>query len=565
MSQIGDRIVGPPDFAATLDSRAPSGGEAIMSVRTLEGASPMPDSRRFRFLPLPFVMLALLAALALARTASAAFAPGAVNARTLISGSTPRLYDVYAPPGYDGSAPVPLVLDVHGYTSNKTQQRVISGMKTQADLHGFLVAYPQGLFGALNDPEGFNSPAGPSWNSGDLCCGAAQATHVDDVAFLLALVHAIAAEGNVDLQRVYVTGISNGGGISHRLACEAAGTFAAAAPVSFPIGLVPLSACQPSRPIPVLHFAGLTDTLVPYAGGPLLGIGPVVPSAAASFARWRDLDGCGSGPPDQTLVFGASQCETYLSCAAGTQVGLCSVLALPLPPYPGHVLYWNDDLDVADTVWQFLSQFQAPAALCGDGILGAGEECDDGNLAPADGCDADCKLEPCGPTPEAGCRRPIAVRKSQLKLRDETDDTQDRLQWKWTKGFTTTKAELGAPLVDEDYHLCIYAGGALRSRIDVAAGGTCGDLPCWRETSKGFKYKNEVPGPDGATQLVLTSGEFGKARFLLKGAGANLAMPGPLSGTVTVQLEARGGYCWQALFPEPYKKNDGVKFLAVGE
>lgn len=150
-------------------------------------------------------------------------------------------------------------------------------------------------------------------------------------------------------------------------------------------------------------------------------------------------------------------------------------------------------------------------------------------------------------------------------MRDDADDTKDRVQWKWSKGAATTKVELGDPLTDERYDLCIYAGGTLRSSTRVLAGGICGDGPCWKESAKGYKYKSKVPGPEGVSALAVTSGEPGKARLLLKGAGTNLEMPGNLSGVVTVQLKASSGFCWQASYSEPFKKNDGVSFVAVGQ
>ena len=184
---------------------------------------------------------------------------------------------------------------------------------------------------------------------------------VDDVGFARALVEAIAAEAPIDLRRVYPTGLSNGGAMTHRLGCEAADTFAAIAPMAFPLALVPRSTCQPSRPIAVIYFAGLTDTLIPYDGGPIPPAGPVIPSAPDSFAYWRDVNGCGNGSPDETVTLGTSPCETYTNCADGVRVVLCSITADPIPPFPGHWLYVNPDLVLAEVAWQFLSQFELPA------------------------------------------------------------------------------------------------------------------------------------------------------------------------------------------------------------
>ena len=271
-----------------------------------------------------------------------------------------RLYDVHVPPGYDGTSPVPLVLDVHGFGVSKTSQASVSGFKQLSDDEGFIVAYPQGLFGALNNPVAPNGIFGPSWNAGELCCGAAPFTGVDDVGFARALVQVIAAEADIDLQRVYATGLSNGGAMSHRLACEAADVFAAVAPAAFPLAFAPLSNCQPSRPIAVLHFAGLTDGIVPYEGGELFPGLPPIPSAQESFTYWREVNGCGDGPPEETTAVGASFCETDTSCADEVQVGLCSITADAIA-FLGHVPYANPDFAIAEVAWRFLSRFELPA------------------------------------------------------------------------------------------------------------------------------------------------------------------------------------------------------------
>ena len=274
--------------------------------------------------------------------------------RTLEFVGNSRIYDVHVPPGYDGTTAVPLVLDFHGFQNNATIQAGVSGWRSLADREGFIVAYPLGLFGRPEAPE-VDTPQGPSFNGGPLCCGYAALRRIDDVGFARAIVQAVGAEANVDRTRVYATGLSNGGYLSHRLACEAADVFAAVAPVAARIGLVPTTLCQPSRPIALIEFAGLHDPEVPYEG---VGLQP---SAAQSLAYWRDQDRCGSGPPDERADFGTSYCETYRTCSAGVQVELCSIEAGQVSSGAGHLLYLNPDLDVAGTAWEFLSQFRLPA------------------------------------------------------------------------------------------------------------------------------------------------------------------------------------------------------------
>jgi poly(3-hydroxybutyrate) depolymerase len=270
--------------------------------------------------------------------------------RAMEFGGEPRIYDVHIPPGYDGSKAVPLVLDFHGFGyPNQTLQAGLSGWRALADREGFIVAYPLGLFGQPQAAE-VDTALGPGFNAGPLCCGEAAHEQIDDVGFARAIVDAVAADANIDRARIYATGHSNGGYMSSRLACEAADVFAGVAPVAGFIALYPMSQCQPSRPIAVIEFAGLHDPHEPTPPG----------RPTASFAYWRDVDGCGSGPPDDHVDISTSYCDTYAHCDAGVQVELCGVNANQHSWGAGHGTYLNPDLDVARTAWEFLKQFSLP-------------------------------------------------------------------------------------------------------------------------------------------------------------------------------------------------------------
>lgn len=299
-----------------------------------------------------FRSVALTLLLAVATVAQAALAPGNYE-RDLTVDGVARDYRLHVPPSYDGATSVPLVVNIHGFTSNAVQQEAISAILPIADAEGFVVVHPNGIANA--------------WNAG-ICCGNPT---LDDVGFLRTVVADVGAQVRIDPARIYVTGLSNGGAMSHRLACEAADLFAAAAPMAFPIPFVPLTGCQPSRPIAVMTGMGLTDVLVPYEGGGF-------PSAAETFARWKAIDGCTSAQPDQTEVLGASRCETYTQCDAGVETRLCSITARSFGGsfFDGHVLYLNDDFDLTQSIWDFLSRFTLPdppaqAMVGGTGLLRA--------------------------------------------------------------------------------------------------------------------------------------------------------------------------------------------------
>jgi polyhydroxybutyrate depolymerase len=255
---------------------------------------------------------------------SSSLSPGNHNLSLLHDGAT-RSYIVHVPAKVDGSAPVPLVIDLHGLTSSASAQARLSGWRQKADEEGFIVVHPQGL--------------NASWNGGDLCCGTAQRQGVDDEGFMRALVAQMQKDTCIDAKRVYATGLSNGGAMSHLLACNAADVFAATAPVSMGNGTRP---CAPSRPISVVMTRGTEDPLVSFNGG-------VFPSAAEDLEQWAELNGCtGAAQPADGL------CQTFTQCNGGVEVKLCAVDA-------GHVLYDNaQGFSVPDVVWETFERQAMP-------------------------------------------------------------------------------------------------------------------------------------------------------------------------------------------------------------
>ncbi len=173
--------------------------------------------------------------------------------RTLSHGGFKRQYLVHVPPGYDGREPLPVVLAFHGGGGRGEVQRTQSQMNPVADQNGFMVVYPDGT-GRLRLL---------TWNAGT-CCGYAVRKNVDDVGFVSALIDDLARNYNIDQKRVYATGLSNGGMLCYRLACELSDRIAAIAPVSADLGV---DGPRPTRQIPILHIHGLRDNNVVFEGG----------------------------------------------------------------------------------------------------------------------------------------------------------------------------------------------------------------------------------------------------------------------------------------------------------
>jgi polyhydroxybutyrate depolymerase len=285
--------------------------------------------RRFAGRPLAllgFIILPVIAALATwglwpaAASSQSVLVPGETT-MSIVSGGRNRTFLVHTPPSYTGLIPVPLVLDLHGLGSNSSQQAGLSGFRRKSDEAGFIVAWPQGVSN--------------SWNAFG-CCGTADFLNINDPAFLRAVVARISQLGNIDPSRVYITGLSNGGFMTHRMACEAADIFAAAAPVSAPRN-ASTSICRPSRPITVVAFHGLNDGIVPYGGG-------LFQSAQNSLTTWASIDGCVGGRTVLELP-GPARCETFETCNGAAEAGLCSLNS-------GHIAYTGQtDLNIADYIW----------------------------------------------------------------------------------------------------------------------------------------------------------------------------------------------------------------------
>jgi polyhydroxybutyrate depolymerase len=192
---------------------------------------------------------------------------------TLQFGGLTRTYKVHVPPG----APVGLVLNLHGGAATGAGQEGLTDFDAVADTTNLLVVYPDGY--------------DKSWADGRGASPAAR-RHVDDLGFLVALVGKLANDFGVAPGHVFSTGMSNGGFMSNRLACDRADLFAAIAPVAGTLGVgVP---CNPSRPVSVMQVHGTDDRLVPFNGGVVHGRGGISHSVSATSMvdKWRSVDGC---------------------------------------------------------------------------------------------------------------------------------------------------------------------------------------------------------------------------------------------------------------------------------
>ena len=199
-------------------------------------------------------------------------------------------------------------------------------------------------FGEKARDEGFILvyPAGSSrrqrlltWNAGH-CCGYAQENDIDDVAFFRAIVADLTAEFNVDFDRIYAAGHSNGGMLTYRLAAEASDILAAVGVMAGTIGGYPtvdsndlIVIAQPENPVSVIHIHGMADENVPYAGGESNGAldDPRIDlSVAESINFWLDADECETTPTTETSDDAMVITDIYDCPETGTTVALISIV-----------------------------------------------------------------------------------------------------------------------------------------------------------------------------------------------------------------------------------------------
>ena len=209
---------------------------------------------------------------------------------SLLSGGRTRTFLMHVPPGAAG--PLPLVINYHGGGSNAAQQRSYSHMDATADRHGFIVAYPDGTGAVARQRRLLTFNAGR-------CCPPATANGVDDVAFTHQVIAFVSERVPVDRNRIYATGMSNGGMMAHRLAAESP-LVAAVASVA---GQLNVTAFAPRRPVPVMEFHSVDDPRAPYDGSATTGragarIRQGFPPVEAGLARWAAHNGC---PPEPLI------------------------------------------------------------------------------------------------------------------------------------------------------------------------------------------------------------------------------------------------------------------------
>lgn len=237
---------------------------------------------------------------------------------TLEHGGLTRKYRVHVPRSYSAGSPAPLLMAFHGGGGNMDHMASDDnyGLISKSESAGFVAVFPNGYS---------KLPSGQfaTWNAGN-CCADARDRNVDDVGFVRQLIRDVSARLSIDHQRIYATGMSNGGMMAYRLACEMPDTFAAIAAVA---GTDNTTQCTPKTPISILHIHAQNDDRVLYSGGAGRKFGDVskvtdFTSVPATVSQWVAHNSC-SPTPQRTLSTPGAYCDRYANCQDDTSVQLC--------------------------------------------------------------------------------------------------------------------------------------------------------------------------------------------------------------------------------------------------
>jgi len=297
-------------------------------------------------------VLALVAAIG----AGAHGAAAEVQTRTFETKPAPRTYILFTPNRRAPAEGLPLLVALHGGGGTAQQMTGFSRFNAIAAREGFAVAYPQG--------------SGRRWNDGRVFRGHGE-TEADDVAFIRAVVDDIAAKGTpLDRKRIFAAGISNGGFMSFRLACEAADLFAAVAPVTATMAADLGSRCNPGAPVALLVINGIADPIVPYEGGQvraLFSLRGEIWSTDRTIAFWAERNRCAAPPDvralaDRDSTDGSRVIDVAYTRCAGPRVGLLRIEGGG-HTWPGGAQYlpvaWigatNRDIDASEVIWRFFN------------------------------------------------------------------------------------------------------------------------------------------------------------------------------------------------------------------
>jgi len=264
---------------------------------------------------------------------------------SIMQGTVQRSFIVHLPTGYNPADPVSCVFNLHGASMTAAYQQLYSKMDVVANANHFMVVYPQGI--------------GNAWMVGS--SGIYQDNDLD-VAFIAAVLDTLETLYNINTGRVFACGLSQGGFMSHRLACDLQDRFAAIASVAGAIADSAMTYCDNARNVPVLLINGVDDPYVSYSW------------AEEAVAFWTDHNGCSLSPaltdlPDNNTGDGSTvQHLVYNGCGNEAAVEMFRITGgghtWP-SPFINLSGYGNTNYDISASqeIWKFFNRFSIHGSI----------------------------------------------------------------------------------------------------------------------------------------------------------------------------------------------------------
>ena len=249
-----------------------------------------------------------------------------------------RDYILYVPDLYSSGTSVPLVFNFHGHTSNANEQMWYGDFRPIADTAGFIIVHPNGTL----DNSGISH-----WNVGW------GGSTVDDIGFTESLIDNLSATYNIDNNRIYSTGMSNGGFMSYQLACELSDRIAAIASVTGSMNTNWFNSCSPNHQIPIMEIHGTTDGTVPYTSIPSI------------LDFWTNFNNCNNTP----IITSIPNTNTNDGCTAEHQIWKDGSNGSIVEHYkiingghtwPGAIFpngTTNQDINASVKIWEFFNKY----------------------------------------------------------------------------------------------------------------------------------------------------------------------------------------------------------------
>lgn len=270
-----------------------------------------------------------------------------------------RSFIIYLPIGYNNAGKMPLIFAIHGGSGTPEGMiNKIANFKSIADRDKVILVYPAGVQNNWNDGR----PTTPNQLG------------VNDVSFFNQLCDYMINNYSVDGTKIYATGISNGGFMSSRLACELSNRIAAIAVVAATIEATTIApSCNPGRPVPAIYIHGTTDPLVPFTGGQMTAggtAGGTVLSHFQAIDKWVTINGCNTTPIITDLTDIANDGTTikqriYSGGTNGSEV-VSYVVLNGGHTWPQGYQYLNEtiigktsqDMNACEVIWTFFKRFK---------------------------------------------------------------------------------------------------------------------------------------------------------------------------------------------------------------